>query len=40
MQNERLAEDIKKALSEKYPRRYESQIREYFKALSEDQTSE
>lgn len=38
--NEKLAEDIKKALSEKYPRRYESEIREYFRALTEDQASE
>jgi len=39
-QDERLAEDIKKALAEKYPRRYENQIKEYFKALAEDQASE
>jgi len=39
-QDERLAEDIKKALLEKYPRRYENQIKEYFKALAEDQASE
>jgi hypothetical protein len=38
--NEKLSEDIKKALSEKYPRRYENEIREYFKALSEDQAIE
>jgi len=38
--DERLAEDIKKALAEKYPRRYENQIKEYFKALAEDQASE
>jgi len=34
--DEQLAEDIKKALSEKYPRRYENQIKEYFRALSEE----
>ena len=34
--DKQLAEDIKKALSEKYPRRYENQIKEYFRALSED----
>ncbi len=39
-QDEKLAEDIKKALSEKYPRRYENQIKEYFKALAEDQAGE
>lgn len=39
-QNERLSEDIKKALSEKYPRRYEGQIKEYFKAITEDQSGE
>ncbi|MCP4583009.1 MAG: hypothetical protein GY839_15480 [candidate division Zixibacteria bacterium] len=39
-QKERLAEDIKKALAEKYPKRYENQIREYFKALTEDQAIE
>ncbi len=35
--SEKMAEDIKKALSEKYPRRYEHEIREYFRALTEDQ---
>jgi hypothetical protein len=39
-ENEKLSEDIQKALSEKYPRRYENEIREYFKALSEDQVVE
>lgn len=38
--DEQLAEDIKKALSEKYPRRYENLIKEYFKALTEDITIE
>jgi len=38
--NEKLAEDIKKALAEKYPRRYENQIKEYFKALTEDKAVE
>jgi len=36
LENEKLAEDIKKALAEKYPRRYENQIKEYFKAIAED----
>jgi hypothetical protein len=40
LENEKLAEDIKKALSEKYPRRYEKEIREYFRALTEDRASE
>lgn len=38
--DEQLAEDIKKALAEKYPRRYENLIKEYFKALAEDKTIE
>jgi hypothetical protein len=38
--DEKLAEDIKKALTEKYPRRYENQIKEYFKALAEDRDIE
>ncbi len=38
--NEKLAEDIRKALAEKYPRRYENQIKEYFKALAEDEAVE
>jgi hypothetical protein len=38
--DEKLAEDIKKALAEKYPRRYENLIKEYFKALAEEKTLE
>jgi hypothetical protein len=34
--DEKLAEDIKKALEEKYPRRYENLIKEYFRSMSED----
>ncbi|MCD6163249.1 MAG: hypothetical protein J7K40_12690 [candidate division Zixibacteria bacterium] len=40
MNNEKLAEDIKKALTEKYPKRYERQIKEYFKALTKDSAIE
>jgi len=40
LSNEKLAEDIKKALTEKYPKRYERQIKEYFKALTEDSAVE
>lgn len=38
--DEQLAEDIKKALEEKYPRRYENLIKEYFRSLSEDMNVE
>lgn len=35
---DRLTEDINNALNEKYPRRYENQIKNYFRAISEDET--
>lgn len=38
--DEQLAEDIKKALEEKYPRRYENLIKEYFRSLAEDKNVE
>jgi hypothetical protein len=38
--DEKLAEDIKKALAEKYPHQYENLIKEYFKALAEDKNLE
>jgi len=38
--DESLAEDIKQALAEKYPRRYENQIKDYFKALIGEDTGE
>jgi hypothetical protein len=38
--NEQLSEDIRKALEEKYPRRYENLIKEYFRSMTEDKAIE
>jgi hypothetical protein len=38
--DEQLAEDIKKALEEKYPRRYEKLIKEYFRSLAEEKNAD
>jgi len=40
LNDENLAEDIKRALAEKYPRRYESLIKDYFKSLAGEADNE